>query len=46
MKRVIFIAFAFLIGLSASANDRRPNILMIAVDDLRPMLGCYGHAFV
>lgn len=22
--------------------NRQPNILMIAVDDLRPMLGCYG----
>ncbi|MEO1526821.1 MAG: sulfatase [Planctomycetota bacterium] len=24
------------------ANDSRPNILFIAVDDLRPNLGCYG----
>lgn len=24
------------------ADDRRPNVLMIAVDDLRPDLGCYG----
>lgn len=26
----------------APANATRPNILMIAVDDLRPELGCYG----
>lgn len=25
-----------------SAADKRPNILFIAVDDLRPLLGCYG----
>ncbi|MCK5332190.1 MAG: sulfatase-like hydrolase/transferase, partial [Candidatus Marinimicrobia bacterium] len=24
-------------------KDRRPNILFIAVDDLRPQLNCYGH---
>ena len=24
------------------AEQRRPDILMIAVDDLRPFLGCYG----
>lgn len=26
----------------AAAEPARPNILMIAVDDLRPQLGCYG----
>jgi iduronate 2-sulfatase len=24
------------------ANDKRPNILLICVDDLKPTLGCYG----
>ena len=27
---------------SPGAPDRRPNVLFIAVDDLRPQLGCYG----
>ncbi len=26
----------------SSADESRPNVLFIAVDDLRPELGCYG----
>jgi iduronate 2-sulfatase len=28
--------------LSAQSPSRRPNVLFIAIDDLRPVLGCYG----
>ncbi len=46
--------FAFLTGFQAilgmslalTARAEPPNILMIAIDDLRPMLGCYGDARV
>jgi len=31
-------------GRAEPANPRRPNVLMIAVDDLRPELGCYRAA--
>ena len=34
------LAFA---GLVPAVADERPNILFIAVDDLRPELGCYGN---
>ena len=36
------VLFAALPG-GAQAR-RKPNVLFIAVDDLRPQLGCYGHA--
>jgi len=40
----VVINFVAMIVLSASgqADDSRPNVLFIAVDDLRPELGCYG----
>ena len=51
MKTTLILAAAlwlFPVGLSAAdganatATNRRPNILFIAIDDLRPELGCYG----
>ena len=42
--RNLVIGFGFAactLSLSLGA-ERSPNVLFIAVDDLRPMLGCYG----
>ncbi len=36
-----------LLGQGANpVESARPNVLMIAIDDLRPMLGCYGETTV
>lgn len=46
--RLLQAAVVTLAGMGAiqaeSTAPRRPNVLMIAVDDLRPEIGCYGAA--
>ena len=51
LKYVGFSTASFaLVGLDSISTGfgenlkRRPNILFIAVDDLRPQLGCYNHS--
>ena len=45
---IFWTALAF-VGLSVSSVEaapaNRPNILFIAVDELRPELGCYGKIY-
>ncbi|MDE0840176.1 MAG: sulfatase, partial [Kiritimatiellae bacterium] len=42
---VIATALASLTSVS-QADDVRPNVLFIAIDDLRPELGCYGNFWI
>lgn len=40
--RILLVAITLVLTLHRAPGSEGPNILMIAVDDLRPMLGCYG----
>jgi arylsulfatase A-like enzyme len=40
-KLVTFPLITLLLAVAALADQPRPNVLFIAVDDLRPELGCY-----
>ena len=43
MNLLTTIVFIFLFSVMGPAqNQRKPNVLFIAVDDLRPELACYG----
>jgi hypothetical protein len=45
MKKLTILFILIVIGISSSLysqNGERPNILFIAVDDLKPLLGSYG----
>ena len=43
MKQTTFtLAVLLLLSLAASHAAEKPNVLLICVDDLKPLLGCYG----
>jgi len=44
--RQSMMAFAGAALRSARAAGARPNVLFLAVDDLRPELGCYGREYI
>ena len=40
-----FLALIFSCGLVAQIENQKPNILFIAIDDLKPTIGSFGDAF-
>ncbi|WP_414661727.1 sulfatase [Horticoccus sp. 23ND18S-11] len=39
---LLWLLALFVPGLAHAADSARPNVLLICVDDLKPLLGCYG----
>ena len=42
LKALFLVLSLALIDASQAFGQAKPNILFIAIDDLRPELGCYG----
>jgi len=47
-SKFLFFFFLIVVGCSSSNRDKpvKPNVLFIAVDDLRAELGCYGNNYI
>ena len=43
---ILISSLIYLPGCNSNKVTTPPNILFIAVDDLRPELGCYGNEYV
>ena len=48
MKLLRILPCLLLVGLASAAEPapKRPNVLFIVIDDLRPELGCYGKDYI
>jgi arylsulfatase A-like enzyme len=46
MKALLALFLLLFLGIQKEPAKKQPNILFIAVDDLRPELGCYGNEII
>jgi arylsulfatase A-like enzyme len=46
MRSILSVFLALLLCFPVPADDKKPNVLFIMSDDMRPELGCYGHPTV
>jgi len=46
MKRLVLALISLTAAVCHAATPERPHVLFIAIDDLRPELGCYGASHV
>jgi iduronate 2-sulfatase len=46
MRVVFFIGLFFFCGNLMAQKQDKPNVLFIAIDDLKPILGCYGNKMI
>jgi len=46
MKRWVTTLTVLLVTTCTASSAQRPNVLFIAVDDLRPQISCYGKTFM
>lgn len=44
--KIVFIAVLFYASPSFAQKSTKPNILFIAIDDLKPIIGAYGNTFI
>ena len=44
--KYLFAILQFMTLCAFAQNKSKPNVLFIAIDDLKPMLGCYGETQV
>ncbi|VGO16432.1 Arylsulfatase [Pontiella desulfatans] len=46
MKKIVYMFAVLAVSVGVIAAESKPNVLFIAVDDLKPWLGCYDHPVV
>jgi iduronate 2-sulfatase len=46
MKKIVITLMMFVAGLCFGADESKPNVLFLMMDDLRPELNCFGESHI